>query len=113
MTNKITAEELNTLFATIQDRASSKDSASYTRALLKKGSAECARKLGEESLETIIAALANNKKNAIAESADLLYHWLVLMQSLNIAPNEVYAELQRRRLRDEKPAKTPQAPQTS
>jgi phosphoribosyl-ATP pyrophosphohydrolase len=72
---------------------------SYTAKLLKKGVAQCAKKLGEESVEAAIAAVAKNKRALAAESADVLYHLLLLWAASGIKPKAVYAELKRREAR--------------
>ena len=84
------------LFKTIEARRKADPSKSYTARLLKKGIAQCAKKLGEESVETALAAVAKNKRALKAESADLLYHLLVLWAACGIKPKDVYAELARR-----------------
>ena len=84
------------LFKTIASRKKADPSKSYTAKLLKRGVAQCAKKLGEESVETALAAVAKNKRALKAESADLLYHLLVLWAACGIKPKDVYAELARR-----------------
>jgi phosphoribosyl-ATP pyrophosphohydrolase len=69
---------------------------SYTKELLDAGVERCARKLGEESTETIIAALGGDKQALKREAADLLYHLLVLLESRGVALQDVLAELQAR-----------------
>jgi phosphoribosyl-ATP pyrophosphohydrolase len=81
------------LAATIDARAASGGEASYTRKLLDKGAEHCAKKLGEEAVETVIAAVENNRDRLIAESADLLYHLLVLLKSRGVKLAEVEAAL--------------------
>ena len=81
------------LAATIDSRAASGGDASYTRKLLDKGAEHCAKKLGEEAVETVIAAVENNRDRLIAESADLLYHLLVLLKSRGVKLAEVEAAL--------------------
>jgi phosphoribosyl-ATP pyrophosphohydrolase len=81
------------LAATIDSRAASGGEASYTRKLLDKGAEHCAKKLGEEAVETVIAAVENNRDRLIAESADLLYHLLVLLKSRGVKLAEVEAAL--------------------
>ena len=76
---------IHDLAATIDARAASGGEASYTRKLLDKGPAHCARKLGEEAVETVIAAVENDREHLIAESADLLFHLLVLLKSRGVA----------------------------
>ena len=84
------------LAATIDARAASGGEASYTRKLLDKGTAHCARKLGEEAVETVIAAVENDREHLIAESADLLYHLLVLFKASGISLADVEAALAQR-----------------
>jgi phosphoribosyl-ATP pyrophosphohydrolase len=80
---------IHDLAATIDARAASGGEASYTRKLLDKGADHCAKKLGEEAVETVIAAVENNREHLIAESADLLFHFLVLLKSRGISLAEV------------------------
>jgi phosphoribosyl-ATP pyrophosphohydrolase len=89
-------ETLDTLVATIAARASADPKQSHTAKLLSKGTAKIAKKLGEEAVETVIAAMSGDKQDTIDESADLLFHLLVLWQSQGIAPAEVMAALQAR-----------------
>ncbi len=92
----IDARQLDALFRVIANRKGSDPANSYTGTLLAGGPQKCARKLGEEAIETVIAAVSGDRTAAISESADLLYHWLVLVASLDINPAEVYGELARR-----------------
>ncbi len=87
---------LDTLFATVKSRIGANPETSYTAKLLGRGIDKCAQKLGEEAVETVIAAVQKDRVNVISESADLLYHWLVILAALDIEPNEVYAEIVRR-----------------
>ena len=84
------------LAATIDARAASEGEASYTKTLLDKGAEHCAKKLGEEAVETVIAAVANDRNHLIAESADLLYHLLVLLKARGVTLDEVEAALAQR-----------------
>jgi phosphoribosyl-ATP pyrophosphohydrolase len=84
------------LAATIDARAASAGEASYTRKLLDKGAEHCAKKLGEEAVETVIAAVENDRDHLIAESADLVFHLLVLLKSRGITIEEVEAVLGQR-----------------
>ena len=84
------------LFKIIASRKKADPSKSYTARLLKKGVSQCAKKLGEESVETALAAVAKNRRALKAESADLLYHLLVVWVACGIKPKDVYAELARR-----------------
>jgi phosphoribosyl-ATP pyrophosphohydrolase len=81
------------LAATIETRAATGGETSYTRKLLDKGAEHCAKKLGEEAVETVIAAVENDRDALIAESADLLYHLLVLLKSRGVKLAEVEAAL--------------------
>ena len=84
------------LAATIDARAASGGEASYTRKLLDKGTDHCAKKLGEEAVETVIAAIENNRSHLIAESADLIFHLLVLLKSRDVKFSEVEDALAQR-----------------
>ena len=84
------------LAATIDARAASGGETSYTKKLLDKGAAHCARKLGEEAVETVIAAVEKDRAHLIAESADLLYHLLVLFKASGITLTDVEAALAQR-----------------
>ena len=87
---------IHDLAATIDARAAGGGEASYTRKLLGKGPEHCARKFGEEALETVIAAIGNDREHLIAESADLLFHLLVLLKSRGVRLDEVEAALAQR-----------------
>ena len=87
---------IDDLAATIDARAASGGEASYTRKLLDKGPEHCARKFGEEAVETVIAAVGNDRDHLIAESADLLFHLLVLLKSRGVRLEEVETVLGQR-----------------
>jgi phosphoribosyl-ATP pyrophosphohydrolase len=87
------AAALNRLQATIDARRSDDPSTSYTAKLLSKGPAYVAKKLGEEAVETVIAAVERDADALAAESADLLYHWLVLLSSAGVSTDAVAAKL--------------------
>ena len=80
----------------VAERAQASAAESYTRALIDKGAVHCARKLGEEAVETVIAGVQDDKARLVSESADLLYHLLVLLKARDISLAEVEAELARR-----------------
>src|SRR5437868_13431347 len=84
---------IHDLAATIEARATASGDKSYTRELLDKGPAHCARKLGEEAVETVIAAIEGDPKRLVAESADLVYHLLVLLQAHGLSLADVEAAL--------------------
>lgn len=90
---KFTLEDLAKIVAS---RASASASISYTRKLLDAGIEKCAKKLGEEATETVIAATSGTKEQIVAESADLLYHLLVVLKARGVDLSEVYAELNKR-----------------
>lgn len=77
-------------------RARSGDAASWTAKLFAAGQEKAAKKLGEEAVETVIAAVSGDRAALVAESADLLYHWLVVLAIAGIPLSEVLDELQRR-----------------
>ena len=87
---------IHDLVAIVDARAASGGEASYTRKLLDKGPAQCAKKLGEEAVETIIAAVEDDREHLIAESADLLFHFLVVLKSRGVKLEEVEAILAQR-----------------
>src|ERR1700759_5326252 len=87
---------LHDLAATIDAGAASGGEASYTRKLLDKGAEHCAKKFGEEAVETVIAAIENNREHLIAESADVLFHLLVLLKSRGVTLVDVEAALAQR-----------------
>ena len=87
---------IHDLAATIDARAASGTDTSYTRKLLNKGSEHCAKKFGEEAVETVIAGIGNDRDHLIAESADLLFHLLVLLKSRGVRLEEVEATLEQR-----------------
>jgi len=88
---------LDRLFATIAARKAAGDAtASYTAKLISQGVEKCAKKFGEEAIEAALAAVSGDKKHLAAESADVLYHLLVLWAAAGIKPEDVYAELEAR-----------------
>lgn len=88
---------LEELWRTLAERADADPGESYTARLLGEGTARVAQKVGEEANETVIAAVSGDRAATVAESADLLYHLLVLWRAAGIGPEEVAAELRRRR----------------
>lgn len=77
-------------------RAASNDPKSYTRSLVDAGIGRISKKFGEEAVETVIAACTGEARDVVSESADLLYHLMVLLHARGVALEEVFAELQRR-----------------
>lgn len=84
------------LYETIASRRGGDPKSSYTAQLFSKGRATIAKKMGEEAIETIIASTMENPERIASESADLLYHLLVLWADCAIKPEDVWAELARR-----------------
>ena len=84
------------LFQSIQKKAKSKDSQSYTKKLLKKGKNKIAQKISEESAELIIDYLNGSKKRTIEEASDLIYHLFVLLYSKKIDLKDIKQELKKR-----------------
>lgn len=80
----------------VAQRAEADAGSSYTRSLLDKGLAKCAQKLGEESVETVIAAVSGDHAALVGETCDLLYHLAVLLHARGVSLDEVHAELARR-----------------
>ncbi len=87
---------LDRLFETIGARVRADPASSYTAKLLAQGTERAAQKMGEEALETALAAAAGRRAAVVSESADLLYHLLVLWAAASVTPAEVWAELARR-----------------
>ena len=92
----MTTFSLSDLERIVAARASSGDSESWTAKLVAKGMPKAAQKLGEEAVETVIAAVATDRPGVVSESADLLYHWLVVLHLAGVQLSEVMEELERR-----------------
>lgn len=95
----MSAFTLERLEEIVAQRAGTSDGTSYTRQLVEAGPARCAKKLGEEAVEAALAAVGDSREELIKESADVLYHLLVVLAVRGIALDEVYAELERRTVR--------------
>ncbi|MGU3574049.1 phosphoribosyl-ATP diphosphatase [Brucellaceae bacterium C25G] len=91
--SRFTLEALESIIA---ERAASTDGSSYTASLIRKGQPKATQKLGEEAVETIIAALTGGQSDVVSESADLLYHLLVVWKIAGVSLDDVLGELQRR-----------------
>ena len=87
---------LSRLFATIRSRRGADPNSSHTAALFAKGPPAIAKKVGEEAVETALAGVTGDRAALVGESADLLYHLLVLWAAREVTPAEVFAELERR-----------------
>lgn len=90
------SDTLSRLEATIRARRTADPSSSYVAKLTAKGRAKIAQKLGEEAVETVIAAMANDREGVTSEAADLLFHLTVLLADMNLSLDDVCAELDRR-----------------
>lgn len=102
---------IDRLFAIIRSRIGADPASSYTAKLLGQGKLKIAKKLGEEAVETALAAVAQDKTCLAAESADLLYHLLVLWAACEMTPEEIYRALEARAGRsglEEKAARAPE-----
>jgi phosphoribosyl-ATP pyrophosphohydrolase len=89
-------EALDRLWRVIQSRRGADPQTSYTARLLARGRAKIAQKLGEEAVEAVIEGVGDNPSALVGESADLLYHLLVLWAAAGVSPADVAAELKRR-----------------
>jgi len=107
------AETLDKLFATIASRKGGDPATSYSARLLAAGVEKCAKKFGEEATETVIAAIQGDKTELARESADTLYHLLVLWAASGITPQDVYAVLQAREGQSGLEEKASRVPRTS
>jgi len=87
---------LDDLYTVIASRKGGNPEESYTASLFDKGIAKIAQKVGEEAVETLIDGVSGPKERVISESADLLYHLLVLWAARDVEPDEVWAELGKR-----------------
>jgi phosphoribosyl-ATP pyrophosphohydrolase len=87
---------LQTLEQTIASRRSADPSTSYVAKLTARGRAKIAQKVGEEAVETVIAAMAGDRDGVVGESADLLFHLLLLLADMDVPLDAVLDELDRR-----------------
>jgi phosphoribosyl-ATP pyrophosphohydrolase len=90
------ADLLDTLEQTIRDRRTGDPATSYVAKLTARGRAKIAQKLGEEATEAVIAAIQDDRAEVVKESADLLFHLLVLLADMGLGLDDVRAELARR-----------------
>jgi phosphoribosyl-ATP pyrophosphohydrolase len=92
----VSPKVVDRLWSVVMERRTADPAISHSARLLSRGIAKVAQKFGEESVECIIEAVAGNKTALVAESADVLYHLLVLWVSAGVHPSEVWSELERR-----------------
>lgn len=95
-TSDRSGQVLSRLFAVIESRRTAGPKDSYVATLLQGGTSGIAQKVGEEAIETIIAATAGDVEGTVSESADLMFHLMVLWVQLGITPGDVFDELERR-----------------
>ena len=87
---------LTTLEATIRARRGADPVTSYTAQLFARGRAKIAQKVGEEAVETVIAALQDDREQIVAEATDLMFHLLVLLADAGLGLDDIRAEMRRR-----------------
>lgn len=90
------AAVLDRLWAVVQERRNADPTISHSARLLSRGTAKVAQKFGEEAVECLIEAVGGNRDALVAESADVLYHLIVMWVNAGVRTEEVWAELQRR-----------------
>ncbi len=90
------ADVLNRLWSVIVQRRKADPASSHSARLLGRGRAKIAQKFGEEAVECLIEAALGNRDALVAESADVLYHLLVMWVAADVKPDAVWAELERR-----------------
>ena len=97
MADNPTADIVDALYAVIEARRGGDPDSSYTAQLLARGTGKIAEKVGEEAVESIIAALNEGPDALASESADLIYHLCVLWADAGVRPEDVWAKLAERR----------------
>ncbi|MGE4483048.1 phosphoribosyl-ATP diphosphatase [Acidocella sp.] len=95
-THALDARVLDRLWGTVLSRSTANPNESHSARLLSRGTEKVAQKFGEEAVECVIEAVAKNKTALIGESADVLYHLMVVWVDAGLRPEEVWAELTRR-----------------
>lgn len=103
------SEQIERLFAAVQAQRGREPASSRTAKLLAAGRPKIVKKLGEEAVEVVVDALRDDRQAVILESADLVYQLVVLWAHMDVRPEEVWAEMERREARyglAEKIAKT-------
>ena len=92
----VRADVLDRLWRVVMERRGADPAVSHSARLLSRGTAKVAQKFGEEAVECVIEAVAGNRAALVAESADVLYHLLVMWVDAGLPPHEVWRELERR-----------------
>ena len=93
---KCNEEIIGAVYRVIQERKANPSESSYTASLMAKGIDKILKKIGEEAIEVVIAGKGGKREEIVCETADLIFHNLVLLGFYDIDPEEVYAELRRR-----------------
>jgi phosphoribosyl-ATP pyrophosphohydrolase len=91
-----TVDTLERLYQVVMDRRKADPDESYVAKRFKQGTAKIAQKMGEEAVETVIAAMQEDKEEIINESADMIFHWLLLLADAGVKLQDVMQELERR-----------------
>jgi phosphoribosyl-ATP pyrophosphohydrolase len=91
-----TNDTLERLYNIVVERRTASPEKSYIAKRLQQGTAKIAQKVGEEAVETVIAAMQKDKKELVGESADLIFHWLMLLVDAGVPLADVIKELERR-----------------
>ena len=92
----VNAEILQDIFETIESRKGGDTAISHTASLFAQGRDKITQKFGEEAVETVIEAIKGNKSGVISESADTLFHLLLLWSDQDIKPDDIWRELAKR-----------------
>lgn len=87
---------LDRLYQVILERRKADPGESYVAKRFKQGTAKISQKFGEEAVETVIAAMEEDKEEIVSESADMIFHWLLLLADGGVTPDQVMKELERR-----------------
>lgn len=95
--SKLNGTAIDRLYEVIESRKSADPDESYTAKLFSRGKEKIVQKMGEEAVETVIAAMSGDKREIAEESADLLYHLLVLWAETGVRPDDVYDALAKRK----------------
>lgn len=91
-----TLDTLESLYAVVLERRKADPEESYVAKRFKQGTAKICQKFGEEAVETVIAAMREDKEEVVSESADMIFHWLLLLADAGVTPKDVAEELTRR-----------------
>ncbi|HJN03949.1 MAG TPA: phosphoribosyl-ATP diphosphatase [Alphaproteobacteria bacterium] len=96
MTGAADASVITRVFEAIESRRTADPEVSYVAKLFSKGTPKIGQKVGEEAVETVIAAMLHDRREIVSESADLLFMLMVLWADAGVTPSDIYAELEAR-----------------